>query len=55
MPVPVRLVPVTAGDGVVIGLRYATADNLTGRAIHARLVALLRPGGHAMLLLLAGG
>ncbi len=45
----VALVPVTEGDGVLIDLRYATANNLTGRAIYLRPVAMLRPEAHAML------
>jgi len=40
---------VTEDDRVLIDLRYATADNLTGRAIYTRPVALLRPEAHAML------
>ena len=39
----------TEDDRVLIDLRYATADNLTGRAIYTRPVALLRPEAHAML------
>ena len=54
MPVPVTLLEVAGGDGVVTDLRYATADNLTGRAIYARPVALLRPEAHAMLMAAAG-
>lgn len=45
----VALVPVTEDDGVLIDLRYATADNLTGRAIYFRPVAMLRPEALAML------
>ena len=43
------LVPVTEADGVLLDLRYATADNLTGAAIYRRPVALLRPEAHARL------
>ncbi|EFH13349.1 D-alanyl-D-alanine dipeptidase [Teichococcus cervicalis] len=37
------LLPVTDADGVLLDLRYATADNLTGRPIYTRPVALLLP------------
>ena len=37
------LVAVTEADGVLVDLRYATADTLTGAPIYHRPVALLRP------------
>ena len=37
------LVPITEADGVLLDLRYASSDNLLGRPIYARAVALLRP------------
>ena len=43
------LIPVTPADGVVFDLRYATADNLTGRPIYTHPVALLRPQAQARL------
>ncbi len=43
------LVPVTESDGVLLDLRYATADNITGQPIYRRPVALLRPDAHAAL------
>ncbi len=44
------LVPVTADDGVSLDIRYATANNFTGKPIYLRPVALLRPEAHAALL-----
>lgn len=44
------LVPITETDGVVLDLRYATADNLVGRPIYRRAVALLRPEARQRLL-----
>ena len=43
------LVPLTAADGVMLDLRYATADNLLGRPVYDRAVALLHPDAHARL------
>ncbi len=40
---------VTEEDGVLLDIRYATADNLTGAPIYTRPVALLRPEAHAMI------
>jgi D-alanyl-D-alanine dipeptidase len=37
------LVPIRAEDGFVLDIRYATDDNLTGKPIYARPVALLLP------------
>jgi D-alanyl-D-alanine dipeptidase len=44
------LVPVTEADGFILDIRYATADNLTGRTIYKRPVALLRPEARTKLL-----
>ncbi len=44
------LLPLTADDGVLLDIRYATANNFTGRPIYLRPVALLRPEAHAALL-----
>lgn len=44
------LLPLTDADGVVLDLRYATADNLLGRPVYTQAVALLRPPAHAALL-----
>jgi zinc D-Ala-D-Ala dipeptidase len=44
------LLPLTEDDGVLLELRYATADNLTGRPIYLRPVALLLPEAHERLL-----
>ncbi len=41
---------VTEDDGVLLDIRYATAENLTGAPIYKRPIALLRPEAHAMLL-----
>ena len=43
------LLPV-AHPAITLDLRYATADNITGRAIYDRAVALLHPDAHAALL-----
>lgn len=45
------LLPVTEDHGVLLDLRYATANNITGQPIYHRPVALLRPVAHAALLL----
>ncbi len=37
------LLPVTEADGLTFDIRYATADNLAGRPIYRRPVALLVP------------
>ncbi len=42
--------PLTAGHGILLDLRYATADNLTGAPIYRRSVALLHPVAHGLLL-----
>ena len=44
------LVPLTAADGVTLDLRYATPDNLVGRPVYDRAVALLHPDAHARLM-----
>ena len=44
------LLPLTEADGVVLDLRYASSDNLIGRPIYARAVALLRPEAHDALM-----
>lgn len=44
------LLPVTADDGVSLDIRYATANNFTGKPIYARPVALLRPEARTALL-----
>ena len=44
------LVPILPQDGVVLDIRYATADNLTGQPIYARPVALLLPQARHRLL-----
>ena len=41
---------VTEADGLMLDLRYATADNLTGRPIYRRPVAMLRPEAREILL-----
>ena len=43
------LVRVGEADGVTLDLRYATADNLTGRPIYSRAVAMLHPQAGALL------
>jgi D-alanyl-D-alanine dipeptidase len=43
------LVPIRAEDGIVLDIRYATADNLTGKPIYRRPVALLLPQAAALL------
>jgi D-alanyl-D-alanine dipeptidase len=51
------LITLTEADGLLFDIRYATADNLTGRPIYARPVAMLVPDARARLLhagLLAG-
>ena len=44
------LIAMTEADGVLLDLRYATADNLLGRPVYDRPVALLRPEARAALL-----
>lgn len=44
------LIRLTEADGVILDLRYATADNLTGTPIYQRPVALLRPEARDRLL-----
>ncbi|WP_456316373.1 D-alanyl-D-alanine dipeptidase [Teichococcus vastitatis] len=44
------LTPITAEEGFLLDLRYATADNLTGAPIYRRPVALLLPLAHQRLL-----
>jgi D-alanyl-D-alanine dipeptidase len=39
---PQMLTRISEDDGLILDLRYATADNLTGAPIYARPVALLR-------------
>ena len=51
--VPPMLMPLSQADGVDLDLRYATADNLLGRPVYARAVALLRPEAHAALMRVA--
>ena len=48
------LIPITAADGILLDLRYASVDNLLGRAIYSRAVALLRPPARDALLAAAG-
>ena len=36
-------------DGITVDLRYATADNLAGRPIYSRAVAMLEPRAGALL------
>jgi len=43
------LVPIRADDGFVLDIRYATGDNLTGKPIYLRPVALLLPRAAALL------
>jgi D-alanyl-D-alanine dipeptidase len=44
------LEPITEADGLVLDLRYATANNLCGRPVYLRPVALLLPEARARLL-----
>jgi D-alanyl-D-alanine dipeptidase len=44
------LEPITLADNVLLDLRYATADNLTGRPVYSRPVALLLPEARLRLL-----
>ena len=44
------LLRITEADGVLLDLRYASADNLLGRPVYARAVALLRPEARWALL-----
>ncbi len=48
------LIPITAADGILLELRYASVDNLLGRAIYSRAVALLRAPARTALLAAAG-
>ena len=43
------LIPLTAADGFDFDLRYASVDNLLGRPIYRRAVALLHPTAHRAL------
>lgn len=43
------LIEVTPEDGVILDIRYATADNLSGKPIYQRPTALLVPQAHAKL------
>lgn len=47
------LIPITDADGILLDLRYASVDNLLGRAVYARPVALLRPEARDALLIAA--
>jgi D-alanyl-D-alanine dipeptidase len=44
------MIPLTEADGVLLDIRYATADNILGAPIYRRPVALLRPEARAPLL-----
>ena len=44
------LIPIREEDGVLLDIRYATADNLTGRPIYTRPAALLLPEARERLL-----
>ncbi|MBO1080935.1 D-alanyl-D-alanine dipeptidase [Roseomonas haemaphysalidis] len=44
------LLPLSEADGLILDLRYATADNLTGAPIYRRPVALLLPEARRRLL-----
>jgi D-alanyl-D-alanine dipeptidase len=44
------LVPIRAADGFALDIRYATPDNITGRPIYHRAVALLLPQARDQLL-----
>ena len=48
------LIAMTEADGLLLDLRYATADNLLGRPVYDRPVALLRPEARAALLSAVG-
>ena len=48
------LVPVTEADGILLDLRYATANILGGVPIYRRAVALLHPAARDRLLAAAG-
>lgn len=43
------LVPIRPEEGFLLDIRYATEDNLAGRPIYARPVALLLPEAHRRL------
>ena len=44
------LIPITDADGILLDLRYASVDNLLGRPVYDRAVALLRPAArHALM------
>ncbi len=42
--------PITEADDVLLDLRYATANNLAGRPVYTRAVALLLPAARTKLL-----
>ncbi len=44
------LEPITEADGILLDLRYATSNNLLGRPIYSRAVALLRPEARRQLI-----
>lgn len=44
------LMSLSEADGLLFDLRYATADNLTGRAVYTRPLAMLRPPARDALL-----
>jgi zinc D-Ala-D-Ala dipeptidase len=44
------LVPIREEDGFVLDLRYATRENLTGRQLYTRPVALLLPQAYSLLM-----
>ncbi len=44
------LEPITEADGILLDLRYATHDNLLGRPVYSRAVALLRPEARRQLI-----
>jgi D-alanyl-D-alanine dipeptidase len=44
-----KLLPLTEQDGFLFDIRYATPDNLTGKPIYTRPVAMLRPEAHSRL------
>ena len=44
------LAPLTADDGVLLDLRYATDNNFVGRPVYRRAVALLQPPARDCLL-----
>ena len=44
------LEPITEADGFLLDLRYATSNNLLGRPVYSRAVALLRPEARRALI-----